>query len=145
MPACERTPRWSRNNPLMIQRVIATPAARALVAQLRLAHGAIYFYQSHGCCEGSTPMCFAPGEMPLTADDRCLGAIDGVPFHASRAQCDYLADTEITLDVAAGESGSFSLEDGSGQHFVVRLRLWTDEEAALLQRQPLMPSVGPGR
>lgn len=129
----------------MIPRVIASPAARALVARLRAEHGAIYFYQSHGCCEGSTPMCFAPGEMPLTADDRCLGDIDGVPFHASRAQCDYLAGTEITLDLASGDSGSFSLEDGSGQHFIVRLRLWTDEEAARLQAQPMLPSTDPGR
>lgn len=125
----------------MIPRVLATPAARALIASLRQAHGAIYFYQSHGCCEGSTPMCFAPGEMPLTADDRCLGEIDGVPFHASRAQCDYLAGLQLTLDLAPGDSGSFSLEDGSGQRFIVRLRLWTDEEARVLQGQPLLPST----
>jgi uncharacterized protein (DUF779 family) len=127
--------------PNVIPRVIATPAARALVASLRAEHGAVYLYQSHGCCEGSTPMCFAPGEMPLTADDRCLGDIDGVPFHASRAQCDYLAGTEITLDLAAGDSGGFSLEDGSGQHFIVRLRLWTDEEAAQLQAQSIPSST----
>ena len=122
---------------LQIQRVVATPAARALVARLRAEHGAIYFYQSHGCCEGSMPMCFSAGEMPLTADDRCLGDIDGVPFNASSAQCDYLAGMELTLDVAPGDSGSFSLEDGSGQHFVVHLRLWNDEESACLEHQTL--------
>ena len=125
----------------MIRRVVATPAARALIDRLRAAHGAIYFYQSHGCCEGSTPMCFAPGEMPLTADDRMLGDIDGVPFHASRAQCEYLSGTQIELDVGSGDSGSFSLEDGSGLHFVVRMRLWRDDEVAALQAQPLCASV----
>ncbi len=78
-------------------------------------------------------MCFAPGEMPLTEDDRCLGDLDGVPFYASRAQCDYLAGVQLTLDVAPGDAGTFSLEDGSGQHFIVRLRLWSDAEAAGLQ------------
>jgi uncharacterized protein len=118
-----------------IERVIATPAARELVARLRAQHGAILFYQSHGCCEGSTPMCFGPGEMPLTADDRQLGQVDGVPFHASRAQCEYLSGLQITLDLAPGNAGTFSLEDGCGQHFIVRLRLWTDAEYVALQAQ----------
>jgi uncharacterized protein len=117
----------------MIERVVASDAARALIAGLRERHGAIFFYQSHGCCEGSTPMCFAPGEMMLTSDDLLLGRIDGVPFHASRAQCEYLQGMELTLDLAPGAGGTFSLEDGSGQHFVARLRLWTDAEARLLQ------------
>jgi uncharacterized protein len=123
----------------MIERVVATPEARALIAKLRAEHGAIYFYQSHGCCEGSTPMCFAPGDMPLTASDRRLGQIDGVPFHASSSQGEYLSGLEITLDVAPGNSGTFSLEDGSGQRFVVRLRLWSDEESRALERQPAPP------
>jgi len=127
-----------------IERVRATPAARALIERLRAAHGAIYFYQSHGCCEGSTPMCFAPGDMPLTADDRLLGQIDGVPFHASAAQVDYLAGLEITVDVAPGNAGTFSLEDGSGEHFVASFRLWTDDESQRLALQPpCAPSLTP--
>lgn len=116
----------------MIERVVASAAARALIARLRAQHGAIFFYQSHGCCEGSTPMCFAPGEMTLGSDDMQLGQIDGVPFHASRAQCDYLLGLQLTLDLAPGNAGTFSLEDGSGQHFVARLRLWTVEESQAL-------------
>jgi uncharacterized protein len=123
----------------MIERVKATPEARALIARLRAEHGAIYFYQSHGCCEGSTPMCFAPGDMPLTASDRMLGQIDGVPFHASSTQGEYLSGLEITLDLAPGSSGTFSLEDGSGQHFVVKLRLWSDEESVALAQQAPPP------
>jgi uncharacterized protein len=121
----------------MIERVVATEAARALIARLCAEHGAIFFYQSHGCCEGSMPMCFAPGEMPLGSDDLRLGQIDGVPFYASRAQCDYLAGLQLSLDLAPGNAGTFSLEDGSGQHFIVRMRLWTDEEARALTTQAL--------
>jgi uncharacterized protein (DUF779 family) len=34
--------------------------------------------------------------------------------------------------VASGQSGNYSLEDGSGQRFVLRQRLWTDEEVHAL-------------
>jgi len=111
-----------------IPRVQATDAARALIARLRAEHGALLFYQSHGCCAGSAPMCFAVHELKLNADDRLLGSVDGVPVYASVAQCDYLAGLQMTLDVAPGNSGSFGLEDGSGQHFIAQFRLWTDDE-----------------
>lgn len=128
------------------ERVRATPAAQALIERLRGQHGAISFYLSHGCCDGSAPMCFAPGEMPLNNGDRLLGWLGApgaaVPFHVSSAQAEYLAGLEITLDVAPGDSGSFSLEDGSGQRFVARYRLWTDEEALQLAQGPaLTPSL----
>ncbi|NCT83187.1 MAG: DUF779 domain-containing protein [Comamonadaceae bacterium] len=116
----------------LIPRVQATEAALALIAELRIWHGAILFYQSHGCCAGSAPMCFAEHELRLNADDRLLGRVGGVPVYASQAQCDYLAGLQMTLDVAPGNSGSFGLEDGSGRHFVARFRLWTDDEVARL-------------
>ena len=126
-----------------LARVVATPAALALIAQLQRQHGALLFYQSHGCCAGSAPMCFAVHELQLNADDRCLGHIgpDGsrVPVYASQAQCDYLAGLQMTLDVAPGNSGSFGLEDGSGQHFVAQFRLWTDDEVPRLR--PITPWV----
>lgn len=111
-----------------LPRVRATDAARQLIAQLRAVHGDMLFYQSHGCCDGSAPLCFAAHELRLGEGDRRLGEAAGVPVYASAAQCDYLAGLELTLDVAPGNSGSFGLEDGSGQHFVARLRLWTDDE-----------------
>lgn len=127
----------------MIERVVATPAARALVERLRAEHGDILLYQSHGCCEGSTPMCFRAGEMPLTSGDRVLGRIGEVGFHVSEGQAEYLSGLELTLDVAPGDGGTLSLEDGCGQHFVVRLRLWTEEESRMLARQgPPPPSIG---
>ncbi|CAM4175102.1 DUF779 domain-containing protein [Roseateles saccharophilus] len=120
-----------------IPRVRASEAAQALIRQLQARHGELLFYQSHGCCAGSAPMCFAVHELKLNADDRRLGAVDGVPVYASLAQCDYLAGLQMTLDVAPGNSGSFGLEDGSGQHFVAHFRLWTDEELPRLA--PIVP------
>ena len=122
-----------------MQRVQATPAALAVIAGLRSAHGAICFYLSHGCCDGSSPMCFAPGEMPLSVDDRVLGDIDGVPFHASRTQCEYLQGLALTLYIEPGDAGTFSLEDGSGSHFALRMRLLSDAES--MQLPALLPSL----
>ena len=116
----------------VIPRVQATAAAQALIEQLKRQNGELLFYQSHGCCAGSAPMCFAVRELKLNADDRRLGSVAGVPVYASQAQCDYLAGLQMTLDVAPGNSGSFGLEDGSGQHFVAHFRLWTDEEVPRL-------------
>lgn len=115
-----------------LPRVQASEAAQALIAQLQREHGELLFYQSHGCCAGSAPMCFAIHELKLNAGDRLLGRVNGVPVYASEAQCDYLAGLQMTLDVAAGNSGSFGLEDGSGQHFVAHFRLWTDDEVPRL-------------
>ncbi len=126
-----------------LARVQATEAARALVGVLRARHGAILFYQSHGCCAGSAPMCFAERELSLGPGDRLLGRIDGepdgVPVYASQAQCEYLAGLAMTLDVAPGDSGSFGLEDGSGRHFVAHFRLWTDGELPRLA--PIEPAL----
>ena len=123
--------------PDFIPRVQATEAARTLIEQLRRQHGEMLFYQSHGCCAGSAPMCFAVHELKLNANDRRLGEVCGVPVYASQSQCDYLAGLQMTLDVAPGNSGSFGLEDGSGQHFTAQFRLWTDEEVPRLA--PITP------
>ena len=120
-----------------IPRVQASEAAQALIAQLRSQHGELLFYQSHGCCAGSAPMCFTVQELKLNAGDRQLGTVGGVPVYASEAQCDYLVGLQMTLDVAPGNSGSFGLEDGSGQHFVAHFRLWTDDEVP--QLAPITP------
>ena len=114
-------------------RVHATEAALALVAQLRAAHGPLLFMLSHGCCDGSTPMCLTVAELTPGAGDVLLGQVAGdVPFWTSRAQRDYLAALHLTLDVEPGNNGAYSLEDGMGQRFVMRLRLLGDDEAAAL-------------
>jgi uncharacterized protein (DUF779 family) len=120
----------------MIHRVIGSEAALALIEALRARHGEhIFFYQSGGCCEGSSPMCLAPGDLILSPDDVCLGEIAGVRFHVSRSQCEYLMGSQLTIDVAPGSLGTFSLEDADGHHFVTRTRIWTDAEWHALQAQ----------
>ncbi|HSI49369.1 MAG TPA: DUF779 domain-containing protein [Ideonella sp.] len=122
----------------MIERVIDTEAALAMVARLQVQHGeGIFFYQAGGCCEGSHPMCCAPGDLTLNTGDVQLGQVGGVPFHVSRSQCEYLLGSQLTLDVLPGSQGSYSLEDPEGVHFVSLTRLWTDEEWQALAAQPV--------
>jgi uncharacterized protein len=45
------------------QRVVATEAALQLIDRRRQQHGHIIFHQSGGCCDGSSPMCFAAGDL----------------------------------------------------------------------------------
>ena len=118
--------------------------------QLRARHGDIWFYLSHGCCDGTAPMCLAPGEMTLTATDVQLGTVAGAAFWLGQEQRDYLSGLHLTLDVAPGNNGGFSLEDGTGQRFVLRMRPWTNEESEALlataqagpERAPQPPDTG---
>jgi len=100
----------------------ATPAALALIAELCAQHGALQFLLSHGCCDGTTPMCLTVAEFQPGPDDQLVADLDGVPFRAGSAQRAWLGPMVATLDVADGSNGAFSLEDGSGRRFVLRLQ-----------------------
>ena len=123
-----------------VPRVTATPAALAVLAWLRAAHGALMFYQSHGCCDGSSPMCYLAGELPLGAHDVCLGEIGGAPFHMSASQFEYWQHTQLIIDVRSGQGETFSLEAALGLSFLTRSRLFGDAEAAGLV--PVRASTG---
>jgi len=121
----------------MVDRVDATAAALELIARLRAEHGPLMFHQSGGCCDGSSPMCFALGEFIVGGSDVKLGEIGDCPFYMSRAQFEYWQHTHLTIDVVPGRGGMFSLEGRHGVRFLTRSRLFTEEEAAELARQPL--------
>jgi len=115
------------------ERVLATPAALALIASLRARHGPLMFFQSGGCCDGSAPMCYPAGEFQLGDGDVLLGSLDGMPFYMGADQFAYWEHTELIIDVVAGNGGMFSLDNGSGQRFLTRSRLFSDAE---LQQLP---------
>lgn len=114
------------------QRVTATPAALALIEQLKAEHGELMFHQSGGCCDGSTPMCFELDEFMVGPSDVRLGEVGGCPFYMSSAQFEVWQRTHLTLDVTLGRAGMFSLEGSSRHRFVIRSRLFTEEELASL-------------
>ncbi len=119
-------------NPLPEQ-VLATETALALIEKLKARHGDLLFHQSGGCCDGSSPMCFPRGEFLVGDSDVQLGEIGGAPFYMSRSQFAYWKHTQLTVDVVPGRGGMFSLEGPEGLRFLIRSRLFRDEEYAALR------------
>lgn len=109
-------------------RVHATPAALELVEQLKASHGSLLFYQSGGCCEGSSPLCLREGELQISPGDVLLGHLAGIPFYTSASQFNYLRHSLLTLDVIPGQGDSYSLEASEGYSFVTLSRLFSDTE-----------------
>ena len=118
-----------------IARVTATPAALELIGALRDKHGPLMFFQSGGCCDGSTPMCYQAGEFNISDTDVFLGELDGAPFYMGCEQFAYWEHTQLIIDVVAGNGGMFSLDNGTGKRFLTRSRLFSDEEVSLLKQQ----------
>lgn len=116
-----------------VERVVATPAALDLVQQLAMIHGRLMFHQSGGCCDGSAPMCYAEGDFLVGDHDRLLGRVGGMPFYISGPQFEYWQHTQLIIDVVPGRGGMFSLEGPTGQRFLTRSRLFTDDEWAWLE------------
>ena len=117
----------STANPPPLQ-VMATLPALQLIQTLRARHGPVLFHQSGGCCDGSSPMCFPVGDFIVGDRDVQLGEIGGAPFYISPSQFEYWKHTQLIIDVVPGRGGMFSLENGEGVRFLVRSRLFTDEE-----------------
>ena len=100
--------------------VTATPAALDLLAEIVADHGPVMFHQSGGCCDGSSPMCYAEGEFRLGARDVRIGEIGGAPFYISGSQYEAWKHTDLTIDVVAGRGGMFSLDNGREKRFLTR-------------------------
>ena len=115
-----------------VERVVATPAARELIAEIRAEHGSILFHQSGGCCDGSSPMCYPAGEFRIGENDTLLGEVDGVPVYIGKAQGEAWAHTQLILDVVPGRGGMFSLDNGREKRFLTRGRVFSDEERRAL-------------
>lgn len=113
--------------------VMATLPALQLIDTLRARHGDVLFHQSGGCCDGSSPMCFPVGDFIVGDRDVLLGEIGGAPFYISASQFEYWKHTQLIIDVVPGRGGMFSLENGEGVRFLVRSRLFSDDEFAQLQ------------
>ncbi len=69
--------------------VMATLPALQLIETLQARHGDLLFHQSGGCCDGSSPMCFAQGDFIVGDRDVRMGEIGGAPFYISPAQFEY--------------------------------------------------------
>ncbi|MDX3236794.1 DUF779 domain-containing protein [Streptomyces sp. ME03-5709C] len=118
-------------------RVGVTEQAAGLLRRLAGQHGPLMFHQSGGCCDGSSPMCYPLGEFLTGDSDVHLGdldvhGIDPVPVWMSRDQFAYWSHTHLTIDVVPGRGAGFSLEAPTGNRFLIRSRLLTDDELSML-------------
>jgi uncharacterized protein (DUF779 family) len=115
--------------------VIQTAAATALIAKLATKYGELMFHQSGGCCDGSSPMCYPRGEFLVGDSDLLLATLDRTPFYISRSQFEYWKHTQLILDVVPGRGGMFSLEGSEGVRFLIRSRVFADDELKALRTQ----------
>jgi len=100
--------------------VQATPAVLEAISRLEAAHGPLMFFQSGGCCEGTSPICMKAGELPVGPGDVRLGEIGGAPFHIDGDQYERWGRPQFLIDVAPGAAEGFSLEGLHNVHFVTR-------------------------
>ena len=128
---------------MRLERVTATPAALSLLEELQAEHGPLMFHQSGGCCDGSSPMCYPRGEFRVGSRDVHLGLVGGdTPFYISGPQFAYWKHTHLTVDVVPGRGSGFSVEAPRGVRFLIRSRLFTDEQSAALELEG-PPPTGP--
>lgn len=103
-----------------LDKVSATPEALKLIADLQQEYGPVMFHQSGGCCDGSSPMCYAQGDFLLGDQDVLLGEIGGAPFYISATQYEAWKHTDLIIDVVPGRGGMFSLDNGREVRFLTR-------------------------
>jgi uncharacterized protein len=119
----------------MVDRVLATEKALALIETLKGRHGPLMFHQSGGCCDGSAPMCYPADEFRIGGNDVRLGEVGGCPVYMDADQFDYWKHTQLIIDVVEGRGSGFSLEAPEGLRFLTRSRVFTDEESDALAAQ----------
>lgn len=123
----------STNAPALPAQVLTTDTAIDLIRKLCSKYGDLMFHQSGGCCDGSSPMCYPRGEFLVGDSDVKLGEVDGQPFYMSKSQFEYWKHTQLILDVVPGRGGMFSLEGPEGVRFLIRSRIFTDDEIRALR------------
>ena len=122
-------------------RVALSPQASELLVQLTGMHGPLMFHQSGGCCDGSAPMCYPDGEFKIGQRDVHLGDLDveglekPIGFYMSASQFEYWKHTHLTVDVVRGRGSGFSVEAPEGVRFIIRSRLFSDDEWRALEGQ----------
>ena len=100
--------------------VTATPAALEVIHRLEATHGPLMFFQSGGCCDGTSPICLKDGELPAGPHDVRLGDIGGAPFYIDSDQYERWGTPRFLIDVLSGAAEGFSLEGLEGVHFISR-------------------------
>jgi uncharacterized protein (DUF779 family) len=99
--------------------ITATEAALDAIGRLSAAHGPLVLFQSGGCCDGSSPICLADGELPIAPTDVLLGAVGDARVFIDGEQYERWGRPDFIVDVAPGAPEGFSLGTDD-LHFVTR-------------------------
>lgn len=131
------------SNQTVPRRVDITDGAAAMVRELTEQHGPLMFHQSGGCCDGSSPMCYPVGMFMTGPADVLLGSVDvglddPVEVYMSTSQFEYWKYTFLTIDIVPGRGAGFSVEAPTGNRFLIRSRMLTEDE---LEHFGLMPEA----
>ena len=98
----------------------ATPAALEVIRRLEAAHGPLAFFQSGGCCDGTSPICLLRSDMAPSPHDLELGTVGGAPFYIDAGMYDRWRRPRFQIDASPGAAMGFSLEGLLDVHFVSR-------------------------
>jgi len=124
-----------------MQRVDISPEAFLMLKKMQGIHGPLMFHQSGGCCDGSSPMCYPLNDFKVGQADVFLGNVGDeectAPFYMSGSQFEYWKHTHLTIDVVPGRGSGFSVEAPEGVRFMIRSRLFSDEEWLILEKEPV--------
>lgn len=117
-----------------IPRIYMSQSALDLLHKVKEKHGDVMFHISGGCCDGSSPMCFAKGEFLLGTQDIYLGSVEESAFYISRSTFTYYENTYIHIDAVEGRGTSFSLEIPLGYRFILSSTLIEDKDKGFVQQ-----------
>lgn len=120
---------------MAIKRLDSTIQAQEIVQRLKDENGDLVFNLSGGCCDGTAPMCYTKDDFYVPSRNVKLGEICGCEFFIDKDQFEYFKHSFLTLDVKKETAfgNSFSLEIDLGYQFVIKSRIFTDEEYKSLE------------
>jgi len=117
----------------MVERVIATHRALALIDRLRQEHGPLMFRQPEASGDGSAPDYLPQDRFRPGAADLLLGEIGGCPVYIGKSQQDYWQYAQFILDAAEPRAGGeCAPEAPQAAGFHTRARRFSTEEWAVL-------------
>ncbi len=120
----------------MAGKLVATDAALAAIERLTASQGKLMFFQSGGCCDGSSPICLPDGELLTGPNDLLLGEVGGAPFYIDAEQYRRWNRPQFVLDVREGAAEGISLEGLVGIRFVTLAPTCPASAATRLQSRP---------
>jgi uncharacterized protein (DUF779 family) len=77
-------------------------------------------------------MCFPRHDFRVGDREVFLGDVESTPFYMGPEQFEYWKHTHLTVDVVPGRGSGFSVEAPEGVRFLIRSRLFSEEELAAL-------------